>query len=252
MNTKGVFVPATLAMTASVLYILTLTSRERKLAGSAELVEVMVARTDIPERTVLAADLVDHVAIPRKYVAQDAFEYRIQSDVKMVENLVTQIRIAKGNQIQQAALLPLSPEAGLSTKVPPGYRALPIPVEPEFMSMIKPGDRVDIVVTFDAFMGQENRREKVTATILQGLLVLGVGKNLGQAQTAAQWQRSGADAAQASVIADKGAISVALNPLELQYLALAMKTGDVQVGLRGIGDVTISPIEMSTFRKLFH
>lgn len=250
MNSKGVWIPGVLAVLAAALYVIALTSREKALARSFDLVEVLVARTDLPERTVLRPELVDHISIPRKYVAQDAFEYRLQSDLKLVDNLVTQVRIAKGNQILQSSLVPMSPEAGLSTKVPPGYRGVVVPVDSEMMAMIKPGDRVDILLTFDAVM-RDNRREKATVTILQSLLVLAVGRNLGQGLTAEQREAKLGAEAQVSALSDKGAIGVALSPLEFQYLALAQRTGDISIGLRGLGDTELHQIEMASLNKLF-
>src|SRR5687767_13550937 len=109
MEKKGVLIPMVLALVAAVLYIMVLTSREKALSRSYDLVEVLTARVDIPERTVLKEDLVDHIAIPRKFMAQDAFEYKTASDIKLIDNLVTQVRIPKGNQITQSSLVSLSP-----------------------------------------------------------------------------------------------------------------------------------------------
>ncbi|MBI3505119.1 MAG: Flp pilus assembly protein CpaB [Proteobacteria bacterium] len=250
MEKKGVLIPMVLALVAAVLYIMVLTSRENAIRKSYDLVEVLTARVDIPERTVLKEDLVDHISIPRKFVAQDAFEYKTASDIKLIDNLVTQVRIPRGNQVTQSSLVSLSPEAGLSTKVPPGYRGAIIGVENDLLALIKPGDRIDILVTFDALMA-DNRKEKVTATILQNVLVLGVGQNLGQGLTAKQFQQKAGAEAQSAAFAEKGVLSVALNPNEAQYLSLAMKQGEITVILRGLGDVEMHPMEMASFRKLF-
>ncbi|MCX5790177.1 MAG: RcpC/CpaB family pilus assembly protein [Elusimicrobia bacterium] len=116
--------------------------------------------------------------------------------------------------------------------------------------MLKPGDRVDILVTFDAKMADQSK-EKVTATILQNVLVLGVGANLGQGLTAKQFgDKQGAEQQQAA-FSEKGFLSLALNPNEAQYLALALKQGETTVVLRGLGDVEMHPMEMASFRKLF-
>ena len=52
-------------------------------------------------------------------------------------------------------------------------------------------------------------------------------------------------------MAEKSTVSLALNPNEAQYLALALKQGDPTVIMRGLGDVEIHPMEMASFRKLF-
>lgn len=250
MEKKGVLVPMVLAVAAAVVYLMVLTSREKQLSQSYENATVLVSRVDLPERTLLKEELVQTKAVPRKFMAQDAIEIKVPSDVKQIANLVTRVRVPKGNQISQSALTSLSPTSGLSVKIPPGYRGAVVGVESDLLKLIKPGDRIDVLVTFDALMA-DNRKEKVTATILQNVLVLGVGGNLGQGQTAKQFGETEKDDKQNAAFAEKGIVSVALNPNEAQYLALAMKQGEITVILRGLGDIEMHPMEMASFRKLF-
>ncbi|MEK7656157.1 MAG: Flp pilus assembly protein CpaB [Elusimicrobiota bacterium] len=249
MEKKGVLVPMVLAMAAAVFYLMVLSSKERALSNAYEMGQVLIARVDIPERTVIKEEMVEPIQVPRKFMEQDVFEVKTPSDIKMIANLVTRIRIPKGNQMTQSSLISLSPEAGLSVKIPPGFRGAILSIEPELKALIKPGDRVDVLVTFDALMA-DNRKEKVTATILQNVLVLGVGGNLGQGMTAKDaGDKDKSD--QASAFSERGILSCALNPNEAQYLSLAMKQGEVTVILRGLGDVEMHPMEMASFRKLF-
>ena len=250
MEKKGVLVPMVLAIGASMFYLMVLTSKEKALSNAYEQGQVLVARVDIPERTVLKEEMVEPVPMPRKFMEQDVFEVKTPSDIKMIANLVTRIRIPKGNQVTQSALISLSPEAGLSVKIPPGYRGTILPVEPELKALIKPGDRVDVLVTFEALMA-DNRKERVTATILQNVLVIAVGTNMGQGLNAKQFKAAGAAEEKSAAIAEKAMISLALNPNEAQYLSLAMRQGDTTVVMRGLGDVEMHPMEMASFRKLF-
>jgi pilus assembly protein CpaB len=250
MEKKGVLVPMILAMGAAIFYLMVLTSKERALSNAYETGQVLVARVDIPERTVIKEEMVEPIAVPRKFMEQDAFEVKTPSDIKMISNLVTRVRIPKGNQVTQSALISLSPEAGLSVKIPPGYRGAILGIEPELKALIKPGDRVDVLVTFDAVMA-DNRKEKVTATILQNVLVIAVGTNMGQGMNAKQFKTAGANEEKNAAFSEKSMISLALNPNEAQYLALAMKQGDTTVVMRGLGDVEMHPMEMASFRKLF-
>jgi pilus assembly protein CpaB len=193
--------------------------------------------------------MVDTLEVPRKFMQQDVFEYKTPSDMKQIVNLVTRVRVPKGNQITQSSLVSLSPESGLSVKIPPGYRGAMLPIEPEMKVLIKPGDRVDVLVTFDAMMN-DGRKEKVTATILQNVLIIAVGTNLGQGMNAKLKAGTGQEE-KSSAMAEKSTVSLALNPNEAQYLALALKQGDPTVIMRGLGDVEMHPMEMASFRKLF-
>ncbi len=250
MEKKGVLVPMVLAMLAAMLYLMVLTSKERALTNAYETGQVLVAAVDIPERTVIKEGMVTPVQMPRKFMEQDAFEVKTPSDIKMVTNLVTRVRIPKGDQITQSALISLSPQSGLSVKIPPGYRGMILPVDPEMKALIKPGDRVDVLVTFDAVMA-DNRKEKVTATILQNVLVVAVGTNLGQGLNAKEAKALAAKENKTAAFSEKSMISLALNPNEAQYLALALIQGRTTVILRGLGDIEMHPMEMASFRKLF-
>lgn len=249
MNTKNVLVPTVLAMAAGVFYLLVLGSRERALSGQYETAKVLVARFDIPERTLIKEGLLDVVEVPRKFVAQDAVEIRVPTDIRMITNLVNRVRIPKGNQISQSIMMPLSPESGLSLKVPPGYRAAALGIDAEMRSLVKPGDRVDVLVTFDALMA-DGRKEKATATILQNILVLAVGRNLGAGMTASQFRAASDAEDQTAAFAEKAAISLAVNPRELQFLALAAQQGVTSIGLRSPGDDNLHPVQISLMRQL--
>jgi pilus assembly protein CpaB len=250
MDKKNVLLPFIIAMAAGLIYFIVLTSKERALSNAYSMAEVIVARYDIPQRTVLQESMVDTMEIPRKYMAQDAFEVKSPADLKMIDNLVTRVRIPMGDQITQSELSVMSPDAGLSVKIPPGYRGAILPIEPEMEPLIKPGDRVDVLVTFNAKMA-DGSEQQVTATILQDILVLSVGDNMGQGMNAAQFKKMSGSDEQGSVLAQKAVIGLALNPDEAQYLALSRKEGDTTVILRGQGDVELHPMQMASFRQLF-
>lgn len=243
MKERGVLAPLVLAVGASVAYLWTLTARERELVGDLEPMRVLVAGVDIPERTRLTEAMVKERSVPRRYAAPDAFEVRTKADLRLAANLVTKIRIPKGGAVVQSALTAFSQNSGLSVKVPPGYRASALPVERDLALLMKPGDRVDVVVTVDATMVQGGR-QKVTLTILQNLLVLSVGKDLGAGAG------GGDGEAKPASFAEKEAISVAVNPIEFQYLALAAESGRLGVALRGPGDVEIHPIKLANWPSL--
>lgn len=125
----------------------------------------------------------------------------------------------------------LSRAEGESTKVPPGYRGMALPVQAYQLQFLGPGARVDVLTTFQAAL-TDNRTEWVTATLLQNVLVLEV-----KAPACGE---------------PYGAIQVAVNPNEAEYLSLAVQSKKiVSVALRGKGDVEMHPMEMASFRKLF-
>ena len=123
-------------------------------------------------------------------------------------------------------------------------------VDSNVASMIKPDDKVDILLTFEAMM-KGGAREPVTVTLLQNITVLGVGSNLGQGLDAKAAAALRNEEEEASAYTDTSALSLALTPKDAQYLALAKEQGTLSVILRSHGDVTQFLMEIASFDKLF-
>ncbi|KAF0125236.1 MAG: hypothetical protein FD189_1831 [Elusimicrobia bacterium] len=117
------------------------------------------------------------------------------------------------------------------TRLLPGYRGVSLPLSGSQVLFLSPGDRVDMLVTFDAVMA-EDRKEKVTATILQNVSVLKVDKPETSDGT--------------------GVVQLLCNPSEAQYAALSLvQGGSIGLARRAKGDYELHPMEIASFRKLF-
>lgn len=126
-----------------------------------------------------------------------------------------------------AAVMAVCAGAGFAAEmqVPPGYRATVVPAEKAELIFIKPGDRLDMLVTFDALM-KDGTKEKVTASILQNVLVLDTVNKDGVR-----------------------AVVLALNPNEAQYAMLSLNY-QVHFTVRGKGDTELHPMEIASFKRL--
>ena len=111
-----------------------------------------------------------------------------------------------------------------------GYRAVTLTFSGAQIAFVKKGDRVDVLVTFDAQMS-DKAKEKVTATILQNVVVTNVSKP--------------------AKLEDRGAVEIMVNPNEAQYAALGQMQGELSLSIRAEGDTEMHPMEMASFRKLF-
>ncbi|HNW43924.1 MAG TPA: hypothetical protein PKI19_05415 [Elusimicrobiales bacterium] len=140
-----------------------------------------------------------------------------------------------------------------------GYRATALPVPGHQLLYVKEGDRIDLLVTFEAVTGRKESlsvssstlksapgkdpagtapkdggkeiKEKMTATILQNIVVLNVRKP--------------------AKLEDLGAIELLLNPNEAQYAALSVaKASNINISVRAPGDTELHPMEMASFRRL--
>lgn len=111
-----------------------------------------------------------------------------------------------------------------------GYRTMALPVRERELLNLRPGDYVDILSTFDAAM-KGGVKEKITATLMQHVKVVGVVKS--------------------GDLEGRGALYLLFNPNESQYAALAIYQGEINVIARAEGDKEMKPMEMASFRKLF-
>ena len=135
-----------------------------------------------------------------------------------------------------------------------GYRGVTLPMPGDQLLYVKKGDRVDLLVTFEAAIGdkakgkdakkkdpketaakqepaKEEHKEIVTATILQNVVVVNVQKPPKTDGT--------------------GAVELLVNPNEAQYAALSAARGkSVSLTIRAPGDVELHPMEMASFRRL--
>lgn len=124
-------------------------------------------------------------------------------------------------------------EAALPYGLVKGYRGTSIPIGGDQLLYLRKGDRVDVLVTFDAVMGGKDKKEwkeKITSTFLQNIVVINVRKP--------------------EKVEEAGAVELMLNPVEAQYAALAISQGSMHITVRAPGDVELHPMEMASFRKL--
>ena len=249
---KGILLPLLMAALAAIVYAMIVRSTENKLTASQKMQSVFVPIKDIKEREVIKGAYLKHVQIPAAYVQKDALTYTTDADLKALENTVARIQIPRGNQISKYAITSLSPEAGLSSKIPVSMRGVIISNVPiATASMIKPDDNVDVLFTFEATL-KSGTRQQVTVTLLQNIKVLAVGSDLGQgvdARTAAAMKNKDEES---SAYSDSSSLALALPPRDAQYLALAQAQGTISVILRSHGDMALYAMEMATFDRLFN
>lgn len=112
-----------------------------------------------------------------------------------------------------------------------GKRAVKVPFQEDQLLDLRNGDRIDVLVVFDAaFAGGIRRR--LSATLLQNVKIIGV--------------------AHADDAACRGVLTLLLNPTEAQFAVLAAREGSLYAALRSAADVEMHPMEMADFGRLFH
>jgi pilus assembly protein CpaB len=160
---------------AAVALALHLQARERELAAQAHvpMVERIVAARDLPAGTRLMPDHLAVRSFPAQWVGSDTLPVVRHGEL---EGLVLTTALRAGD-----AVLPvhtLRPQSAFSTQLAPGRRAITLPVDQvnSLSGLLQPGDLIDLYVSFD------HQRKRLTAPLLQGMLVLATGRETRMAE----------------------------------------------------------------------
>jgi pilus assembly protein CpaB len=174
-------------------------------------VTVVAAKSAIPPRTKITQDLVYIKEVP-----EEAAHPKVVRDMTDILGLITKYEILEGEQILMDRLYLEDERIGLVTSVPRDMRAVTVPVDEVVgvAGFVKPGDRVDIIVT----AGGVGDTGDVAFTALEDIEVLAVAqetedKSQGKAKVSTS-------------------VTLAVKPSEAEKLALAEKIGKLRLALR--------------------
>ncbi|NLI93721.1 MAG: Flp pilus assembly protein CpaB [Peptococcaceae bacterium] len=198
-------------------------------SSNLELKPLVVAAMDIPARTIVQANQLEIKKVPGNGYPQGG-----ASSIQEVSGKVLLVGIKKGDVLLSPMLEPSFkagsaadiPLNGFSLTVPEGKRALAIPVSQvgSVGYKVKPGDRVDVLVTID--IKAEGGSKTVTSLAAQDVLVLNTGETT--AKESEKTQGSGSyilavNVSQAMAVtlgSEKGSIRLLLrNPANKEVLA---------------------------------
>lgn len=183
---------------------------------------IYVAKEDIAEMQTVYDTMIDTQNVPNSYVDPKAITNKDE-----IVGKVAAVPISKNQQIAKNFLLTPGPETGISTQVALNKRAVSIPIDEVrgVAKLIRPGDRVDIVVSLDTGKGVNQKRE---ATILmQDVEVLATGVSIvNNLPRVFELDSTGKNLSQIALTGDSkySTITVEASPKEAQDLIFILST----------------------------
>lgn len=186
----------------------------------AELEAVVVAVADIPMGDPIAPQLVKLEEWPKDKVPKGSLR-----SLEELENRRPRSRIFAGSPVMDNQLLGKGVlEQGASDSIPMGMRVIAVKVDlvSGNASLIRPGDRVDVLAHIQSGGGDLNKT--VTKTILQDIKVFAVD-NVWEAATAA---------GEKALVAKT--ISLLVTPSQAEKVTLASEMGNIRLVMRSPND----------------
>jgi pilus assembly protein CpaB len=251
LNRKFLVVAVLLAtLSAALVYAkISATTSSTSTGASAGSTPIVVAKTEIKQRTAITAEMVQIKNIPSNAVIAGAF-----TNVGDVLNKVTKFPIEPNQQVVASAVVDTTkPIIGgsLAAVVPAGQRAISITVSQVSNAggLILPGDFVDIL--WSCCSG----RPVITKTILRNVQVAAVAQaivNSGPVGAAGSPNASKAPvaAAQGAPTPDASTMTLLLSPIQAQQIFLAEANGSLRSDLRGVSDTDVADTGQVLFTDL--
>jgi pilus assembly protein CpaB len=216
VNKKFLLLALILAAFTTLTVFLYMKNVEKNNARMEEKRPVVVAKINIPTKTILTSEMLAIKRIPLQYLPPEG-------TIKNIEEAIGKVLVINampGQMIFSQDIKDKGANLGLSFIVPEGKRAISVQVDPAagIGGLVKPGDMVDVLVTF----GEEQK----SVTVLQNAQVLAINQ---QTEMKAD-TKSGERSSSATIV------TLALSPKDAERLVLAGSQGLLQLALRSIQD----------------
>ncbi|MCD6539813.1 MAG: Flp pilus assembly protein CpaB [Candidatus Omnitrophica bacterium] len=216
-----------LALTAIFLihsYVQSERQKILELARKRGIVEVVVAKEDIPAKTKISSEMLIRARIPSKRLQPDAL-----TSLDSIVGKIAKRDIIEGEQIRASFLMIPGSQKSLSLKIPEGKRAITIPVDKisSIEGMINPGDSVDIVGSFSIpvpTQGGKTVNQTMVVPMFENVLVLAVGAKIEAVSLGREEKKP------------PTTITLALTPEQASLLTYAIEIGKIKLLLRSMFD----------------
>jgi pilus assembly protein CpaB len=227
---RGPLLAAVGAAALGVILLMVYKKRFEHETSGGQRVPVLIAIEDVRFGDVLDRDKVALRELPAAYLEERHIR---AADARQVMGIRVSRSIRANESILWSDLAVTSEDVRtLADMVKPGMRALSVPASlaSTFGGLLRPGDRVDALLT----TAEREAAERVTVPLLQNVLVLAVGANVG-----ADIGMDESTDDQPGWRARATSVSVAVTIQQAELLTLAQDQGTLSLILRNPDDVGV-------------
>ncbi|WP_394693831.1 Flp pilus assembly protein CpaB [Hyphobacterium sp.] len=193
----------------------------------ASTVDVLAARRDLPVGSRVQASDLYWQAWPEDAVSPSQIRRDREPDAaEEFAGAVVRSEISEGEPVSPRFLLQAGEAGFMSAVLGPGMRATSVPISAETGAggFILPGDRVDVIVSYEAEEeGNARRRFFVAETVVENARILAIDQTFG-----------GEEDAESVVVGETATLE--LTPEQANAVVLAVARGDISLSLRSLAD----------------
>lgn len=203
-------------------------------AQAFETVDVLVAKADMATGTFLRADSVEWRAWPKAGVVDD-YLVRGEATEEELIGAVARSRLFAGEPITRSRVVHKGDQGFLAAVLDPSRRAVSIPIDAVsgIAGFIFPGDKVDVLLTFNRTVKDERSDDSSTRyfseTLLGGVRVLAIDQTVDSGEKGAAQVASTATLEVTPKQAEKIAIGMDIGSLSLSLHSLAIASPEPEV-----------------------
>lgn len=194
------------------------------MAQDRQVIEVVVALTDIPKYTRIQSNMLTMKRVPISSIQPGALD-----TIDPAIGKVSAVNILKGEFITSNKLTFDTPDRTLALSIPEGKRAMTFQVDRVTLleGMINPGDKVDVAGTFpfSQTVGDSVVRQTILVPMFENITTLAVGERTSSREIPKSQPTT---------------ITLALAPEQAALLTFALQMGKITLFLR-------SPLEKESF-----
>ena len=130
----------------TVMILLELNNLEKGEKKSNQLVNVLVARHDIPAFTLISTNDISVIKVPKRYQQAHSYNNKHSLFTNNQSKFYTKIRIFSNTQITKSIVENVD-QAPFHVLIPEGMRAVDVPiVDQDFLDLLLPGTKIDFIL----------------------------------------------------------------------------------------------------------
>jgi Flp pilus assembly protein CpaB len=195
------------------------------------MVDVLIAKANLPARTALTGEHLGVEKVPRTGLPQGYFTNQAQAIGKVLK-----MAVIEGQPLGESCCIP---KGSIDDLLRPGMLAFPAPMPKRLTSvnLLYPGCIVDVFATFP--LGRNGKGDAVVTPLLQSIQVLAVADDTVIPQT----DEKGSTKRSSSPSGQDVTVTLEVSARQAAALQLAMKEGTLGLAMRNPLDKNLNPME---------